>query len=300
MEAKRGRKARQAGMLLMMVGAVAAALSPDALTALKAQNYASGVDLALQMLPSTATPVAGGDLDFFVTATNAGPDPATRPRTIAGFQGDITLGATSGCTTDPNGFPQCFLPAPLAANGSADYLLHASLPPTARGEIQLAVAVTSDDAENQPGNEVAIYRASISAQLDLQASVVCQPHPRVQQPMACWFTFRNEGPSASLLPLLESYVFSGSPVSWSCQASRAELCTSADPNSEFYQSQPAALWPGEQVTFRSETIPDISVETVQLMSSATPGSNESDVAVWDNQVYSGATVSLFYDGFDSP
>lgn len=294
------RVLRHAGMLLMLGSTLAAGIAPDWSQVLKAQGYYGAVDLGLALTPS-AELVAGGDADFLLQAVNHGPDDAHRARTIAGFNGAVSFGATSGCISDPLGFPQCVFSAPLNAGGSTDYLLHATVAPDARGDVRLAVAATSDDDEINPGDEVAIYAARIVARLDLETTASCDAvRVRSGRPIACHIQFRNHGPAAALRPTLWSYI-NLYPNQWTCQASRPELCP-ATPYSNFvYSTRPEKLMPGEQITFSVEGtyVPELGpLDTLQANAYFAVDSGESQTNPANDNGFVEVPVSLFFDDFD--
>jgi len=297
------RALRHAGMLLVVVSTLAAGIAPDWSRVLKAQGYYGMVDLSLSMT-SGAELVAGGDADFLLQAENRGPDDARRARTMAGFSGAVAFGATSGCINDPSGFPQCVFSTPLNVGGTADYLLHATLPPTARGDVQLAVAVTSDDEEINAGDEVVIYHKQIAARLDAETTAQCDAlHVRSGLPFTCHVRFTNHGPSAAHFPSLGGYVGTYH-TTWSCQASRPALCPAPQQDSHYLMGTPEWLMPGEQVTFMVTAVfqPEIDwnrdlIEFSAIYQSFSNG-NETETNPGNESRYLQIPVSLFFDSFD--
>lgn len=294
------RVLRHAAMLLMLGSTLAAGIVPDWSRVLKAQGYYGAVDLGLSLTPGSQ-PIAGSDTYYFLQAVNHGPDDARRARTIAGFSGAITFGATSGCVSDPLGFPQCVFATPLNSGGTADYLLHATIAPDARGDVRLAVAVTSDDEEINPGDEVSIYDAHIIANLDIQTTASCDSvRVRSGRPLVCHLKFQNHGPAAALRPTLWSYI-NLYPVQWTCQASRPELCPSAQTGNFVYSGRPEKFMPGEQITFTATgtyVAENGPLDSVQSSAYFTVDGGEFETNPINNNGLIDVPVSLFFDGFD--
>lgn len=297
----RGRSALAKGIFTaLLVGVGAAALSPDWAVALKAQGYYGNVDLAVSLLPSTTTAGAGDTLDFLVTVNNNGPDAANRVRTIAGAR-NLDLLQTIGCAADPYGYPQCALPSPMAAGGSEDYLLRMKVPPAARGNVQFSVSATSDDDEGAPGDEVALFKAPIFAELDLRTTMSCDaplfPHPAGR--VICTAEIRNAGPAAALQPAVSFNVQSSVGATWSCEAPRAGQCPGAV-FAGFYNFTPASIQPGDvlRVSAEMRATDAYALEPVELSGSIWPA-DEAETDAGNNRAGVTIDTRLFSDDFDT-
>lgn len=300
-----GRLLRRGAFLLAVTAAALAAVVPDWNARLKAEGYYGSVDLRLDLLPGGG-PQAGKPFDLLLTASNAGPDDAHRPRVIATSRGDVNFTSSSGCTNDGAGFPQCWLPGPLAAGTHEDYLLHAQLSPTARGDIWFAAALTADDDELAPGDEIQIYRGTITAPADLRAQVACTRI--VQRRTTCTYRFSNSGPAAAMTPSL-SVSFYGAVlgVHWSCSAVRDGLCGQTWDSANSLGASPALVLPHDEIVYQAElqvdpdAVPnhDASLRVWAYISSGN-GFGETDPDPSNNSAGLDIEVPLFNDGFEAP
>ena len=291
--------ARRGAFLLTLGAASVAALVPDWCTALKAQYYDAGVDLALSLVSSAPTPlVAGTDVDLLFTVENHGPNAATRPRVVMSLRGDLWPGATGGCNADPVGYPLCFLSDPLAAGSSSDVLLNAHLSPDARGSVQVIGAAVSDDTENLPGDELAFFESVVIAQTDISSQASCAPPFHRLRPVTCTYTFRNDGPSSSHAGLSAGLLVRLG-ATWTCSASRAELCPYISPGSAtVYFPQPN--WqPGESITLVATGIIDSAYDPALVWNAfAYQPSDEVDNDQSNNWVTNQGEISLFFSEFE--
>jgi hypothetical protein len=284
---------------LLAVGA--AALSPDWAAALKAQGYYGSVDLGVTLTPSQ-TPRAGETVDFLVTVRNGGPDAANRVRTIAGAQ-NLHVLETDGCAADPLGYPQCALPSPLAAGASGDYLLRMKVPTLARGNMVLSVSATSDDDEIAPGDEVALFKAPIVAQIDLGMTMHCnaQAFAGPTARIVCDFDVRNDGPSAAAAPSIFFYLGYGNTGYWTCTASRPGLCPAGTTFASSYHFVPVSIEPGEALRVRSELLPptpEYPMVYVDGRSRGQGGGGETETNYNNNDVFAEFDTTLFRDDFE--
>ena len=296
-------KARRAtalakGIFAASLAAVgAAALSPDWLATLKAQGYYGNVDLGVTITPSQ-TPRAGEAVDFLVTVTNNGPDAANGVRATASAD-NLHIVQTDGCAGDPIGHPQCALPSPLAAGGTADYLLRMRVPTTSREGLHLSVSVASDDDEIAPGNETAVVKGPIEAAVDLRTESRCYA-PMFPSPTAsvvCDFDLHNEGPSAAIRPTVRFDAAAAGNASWRCEASRAGLCA-APASGPLYAFTPPVVEPGDVLRIRVELFPPAAPGAVLPNVGGGVSSSEFEIFPADNLVRAYFDTTLLRDGFE--
>jgi hypothetical protein len=296
-----GRLARKGLFTAVSVLALGAALVPDWATALKAQYYGANVDLSLQATPSANIATPGGDIDMLLTAHDAGPGDAVRPRVLAYWDGGFTPVGTSGCSNDAEGFPLCYLAAPLLAGGSADYLVHGHIDPTARGEMQFVATLMSDDTETQPGDEVVLLRLPLQARVDLGTTVACTPaRVRLGETAHCQVRFRNPGPSAAASPFLQVTWSDGEASTFDCSASQEPLCGFSVYNFGA-DARPAWQMPGSEAVLQIDlpvTYPPAWNETLTVSASAQQLYTDLETDSSDNSASAHVVVPLFFDGFD--
>jgi len=291
--------ARRGAFFLTLGAAAVAALVPDWCVALKAQYYDAGVDLALSLASSADTPLlAGTDVDLLFTAQNHGPNAATRPRVLLSLRGDLWPGATSGCNADPVGYPLCFLADPLPAGSRSDMLLNAHVSPDARGSVQVIGAVVSDDTENLPGDEVAFFESAVVAQADISAVASCAPPFHRNRPVTCTYTFHNNGPSSSHAAL-SAGILVGEGATWTCTATRQELCPYISPGSSAPYFVLRDWQPGESITLVATGILYSAYDPFLIWNAfANQPLDETDNDQSNNWVTNQGEISLFFDGFD--
>lgn len=284
---------------LLVAASAVAALMPGWATTLKAQGYTSYVDLHLDVQPGSPVLHAGIAADFLVTLANEGPADANRARTLALTEGAAVRKLTSGCTTDPAGFPDCELATPLPAGASADYLLTLGVPTNARGHVNLAVAAASDDVEAAPGQEFVLLQLPIEAHVNLHAQASCaQPIAQKNVPLACRVVLSNSGEATSLLPYFALATGAGGTLSIvSCSAPRPQLCANQGLNAWGVPD----LQPGEAVTLdvQLDVGADFHAETTYLFAQIYYGAGgEIDDAPYDYYTEMDLPVPLFRDGFE--
>ena len=278
---------------LLLAASAAASIVPDWATVLKAQSYYGAVDLRLSAQPSGAVR-AGATTDVLVALANAGPDDAHGAHARAVLRGDVQPAATSGCNEDPAGFPLCTLSTPLVAGGTSDFLLRLQVPPSARGEIALALSAASLDDETNPGQELVLLQLPIEAHVDLRSSILCQrPYLTGGGSLSCQVTLQNLGSSAALTPRFTFAVNGASLFDFSCSSTRADLCPPALPA----QWTSAVLGSNDTAVLWFQLTADPGVETVTVDVTAL-GTGEIEDYPSDNADTMFIPVPLFRDGFE--
>lgn len=277
---------------LLLAACAAASVVPDWATVLKAQSYYGSVDLRLSV-QSPGGVRAGADADLLVTLANAGPDDAHGARTHASVHA-AAVSATSGCNEDPLGFPDCTLAAPLPAGGSADYLMHLSVPPLARGSVTVALSAQSWDLETAPGQETALLELPIEAHVDLRASVLCdRAYLTGGGSLSCQLILHNFGPSAALSPRFEFDLDGADAFDFSCNATHGGLC----PPALSAKWTSAVMQPRDTAVLWFQLAPARGVDTATLGVTVT-GSGEIEDQPSDNAERLSIPVVLFRDDFE--
>lgn len=283
--------------------AIAAALSPDWSSVLKAQGYYGSVDLSIDAELGEEALLPGQDVVVVVDVANLGPDAANRVRTIARAH-NMNLVHGAGCSGGMH-YPQCALADSLDAGSNRSYSLYMRVPPDARHHVQFSASVTSDDTEIQPGDEIVLLKRPIRVPVDFDTEIACA---RVRQGVAaervahCSIRFRSLGIFGAREPTLQATAALAGPlpVRWSCESTPAGLCASAQANGNSYSVRPA-LMPGQaSVTFFAELplrgAPPVIAFNAGAALNPLMGETESNPA--NNAASLEFEPSLFFDGFD--
>lgn len=285
--------------------AIAAALSPDWSSVLKAQGYYDSVDLSIAAVAPEGFVFPDTDLVLGVSVVNHGPDTARRVRTIAAAH-NLTYVRTQGCGPEPQ-YPQCMLWNDLPAGHGQSYDLVMHVPAEARNHVQFSISVASDGVETVPGDEIVLLKRAIYVPLDLITEIACAPlqqgaaQTRVAQ---CSIRFRNTGSWGARAPTLQASAAPAGPrpVNWSCESSPAALCASAQANGSGYSLRPYFLPPSASVTFFADIPLNPAAPVITLDANATLNGlmGETEVNPANNAVSYLFEPSLFADGFDTP
>jgi hypothetical protein len=276
---------------------VAAVLSPDWSAVLKAQGYYGSVDLSIEVdRPGYVLP--GGELVLDIVARNQGPDTAHRVRSIAAAP-QLTFVSSYGCSP---GYPQCALGDSLDVGHQAGYILTLRVPDDARNHVQFSVSVTSDDTENNPGDEIVVMKIPVRVLLDLRSDIACARANATgdRAVIRCSIRFLNSSPQAARQPFLRASVSTATtPLSWSCEASQPLLCAGATAQGSGYSVMPSLLPAWSSVTFFVETQARgaASVITLDAEAQLNQSMGEFELNPGDNRSTLQFEPSLFADGF---
>lgn len=204
--------------------------SPDWNATLRAQGYYDYyVDLAVSIFSAPDQAVAGTSLPLLVTVENHGRDAAHQVRVQSLGNANLAPLQTAGCQQDPQGFPICQLPDAIAPGGSADFLYIGAIPGDAQGVAALAVSVTSEGIETQPGNELALLKLPVVSQADVAVELLrSSRHLTPGVVFHYSVVYSNRGPSdlAAVNIFTQTQGFSIDQASWRCTASGLALCPS--------------------------------------------------------------------------
>ncbi|HET6565835.1 MAG TPA: ExeM/NucH family extracellular endonuclease, partial [Xanthomonadales bacterium] len=106
-------------------------------------------DLSISKVGSPDPVIAGAELTYIVTVSNAGPDDALDVVVTDNLPAGLTLVSTTGCAEDPNGVPTCNL-GTIAAGGSAQFTIVAAVDPELPDGTVLSNTATVSSSSEDP------------------------------------------------------------------------------------------------------------------------------------------------------
>jgi len=285
-----------------LLGASAvAALLPDWATTLKAQAYASYIDLHLGLDANADVARAGGTLRVAATVYNGGSVDAHHVHTDAQLQ-PVSIGLTTfGCGTDPSGYPTCLFAAPLAPDAAIAEVLLLDVPPQARGTLSLQMQASADEPEGFPGQESAALLLPIEAHVDLATQLHCA-RAAVQRDMAlaCGIVVSNAGPASALQAQVHFAADGASVSNVVCHGTNPSACPPAAV--PFGDWSIGELRAGDvmRVDFTLTLPSSYPADQATLAVDIAPNGGEIEDAPDDNGRTLDIAVPLFADGFEAP
>lgn len=183
-------------------------------------------DLSLTLAASPEPPVAGTDIAYTATVSNAGPSPASAVVVDFDLAPGLLVNGTNGCQEDPSGYPQCTL-GTLPAKGAASVALFVSLPSSLAGAINTEANVSSGSAEANPGDEGAALVSVVAQVADLAVTkdngeTVARPGTAVVYQIGV----TNAGPSdAAQVTVFDAFPPELDSCSWVCAPAGNASCT---------------------------------------------------------------------------
>ncbi len=152
-------------------------------------------DLSIEKTDSSDPAVAGQNLTYTVTVSNAGPqglDAVVTDTLPAG----VTLVGTTGCAEDPAGVPACTL-GTVPAGGSKSFTVEVAIDSGFTGTLTNAVSVATSDTDTDASNNSASEDTEVVAEADLAISKADDVDPAVagQDTVTYTVTVDNLGPS---------------------------------------------------------------------------------------------------------
>jgi uncharacterized repeat protein (TIGR01451 family) len=264
----------------------------------------SAADLSITKVESVDPVVAGTNLDYTVTVTNAGPDAAA-----ASWSDTLPPGTSFQALSVPGGW-SCTTPA-VGAGGSIDCSIASLAPGSAVFTLTIAVdpalasgtvlsntaTVSSTTADPVSGNESATETTTVSTSADLSIGIADAPDPVVAgTDLTYGVTVANDGPSVAIdatwsnaLPVGTRFDSLAVPAGWSC-------ITPAVGSNGSVTCNAASLAPASNDVFTLIVSVDADVaaatalDTTATLSSATP---EADAG--DNSASATTTVATAAD-----
>lgn len=162
-------------------------------------NITGSADLSVNISAAPEPVIAGQSLIYTVTVDNLGPVDAVNVVVNSSLVENLMLRgmsvATSGCTEDPNGAPDCNL-GNLAVGNQAQYTISVPIDPASLGGIDNTATISSDTLDLEAGNNVAAISTEIVASADLSLTKVDDMDPiDAGQTLTYTITVTNNGPS---------------------------------------------------------------------------------------------------------
>jgi uncharacterized repeat protein (TIGR01451 family) len=248
-------------------------------------------DLRLTQAVSASPAVAGANLTYTLTVTNAGPSSATNVILVDTLPGSVSLvSATasqgSGCTgADP---VTCALGL-IPVGGQATVTIVVLVSPTAAGSLTNQAGVSASQSDPVPGNNAASATTAIIAQADVLARKFDSSDPVVAgQGLIYTLVVTNAGPSRAIgttvsdtLPAEVSF----SSTSAGCIQSGGTVTCSA-----------GGLAPGSSRAFTvAVTVLPLVAHGVVITNSAAVSANEPDPASVNNTAVESTTIDRLAD-----
>ena len=156
-------------------------------------------DLSVSKVDNLDPVVAGNQLTYTITVTNAGPDDALDVLVTDTLPAGVTFDSTSGCANDPGGVPTCNLGTVLSGT-SVDYTITVNVDLLTAGIITNSVSVVSNTTEANPGDESASEDTLVNSppMADLSLTKVDDIDPVVAGgPLSYTVTVSNAGPDGA-------------------------------------------------------------------------------------------------------
>ncbi len=136
-------------------------------------------DLSITKSDSPDPVVAGNNLTYTVTVSNAGPSDAANVVVTDTLPAGVTFVSTTGCAEDPNGVPTCSL-GTITAGGNKQYTVTVTVNAGTTGTLTNNVSVTSDTSDPVPGNNSDSEDTTVNASADLAITKSDSPDPWLQ------------------------------------------------------------------------------------------------------------------------
>jgi uncharacterized repeat protein (TIGR01451 family) len=128
-------------------------------------------DLAITVTDGVTTATPGGSVTYTITASNAGPHPATSATLVDTFPAALTATWTAvgagGATAPPAGSGNINAPVNLPVGGSVTFTVSATISPAATGTLSNTASISSSVADPVPGNNSATDTDTLAPQADL-------------------------------------------------------------------------------------------------------------------------------------
>ncbi|MCP4594411.1 MAG: DUF11 domain-containing protein, partial [bacterium] len=154
-----------------------------------------GADLSLMKTESSDPVVAGANLDYAVTVSNAGPSDAQQVVVTDTLPAGVTFVSTNGCVEDPYGVPTCTL-GTIPADSSTQYSIVVTVDSGTIGMITNQASVTSSTFELSPGDESTFQKTTVTSAADLAITKMDSSDPLAAGADLTWtVTVNNAGPS---------------------------------------------------------------------------------------------------------
>jgi len=183
-----------AGTVSVRITFTSTTLEIDAIE-LVVTHSAPGADLSIIKSDNPDPVIAGNNLTYTVTVSNAGPLSATDVVVTDTLPAGVSFVSTSGCAEDANGVPTCSL-GTIASGANAQYTVIVTVDPATSGSITNDVSVTSAVTDPDPDNNSTSQSTTVTQEADLSVSKSGSPDPVVAgNNLTYTVTVSNAGPS---------------------------------------------------------------------------------------------------------
>ena len=155
----------------------------------------SDADLSISKIDDVDPVIAGNNLVYTVSVSNAGPSDAQNVVVTDTLPAGVTFVSSSGCVEDPAGVPGCSL-GNIAAGGNASYTVIVSVDANTTGTITNNASVSSATTDSNAANDSTSENTQVSADADLSINKVDDVDPvTAGNNLTYTLTVNNAGPS---------------------------------------------------------------------------------------------------------
>ena len=260
-------------------------------------------DLSIDVSDDADPVVAGDNLTYTVSLTNAGPDAATGVVLTSALPAGTSLVSTAGCGQDPAGAPSCSVGS-IAVGATVQVAIVVAVPASAGMDVLLnfgasvASALFDPQTAGNTGSEstAVIARADLGIDLTSPMADYAAGAPLHWQAVAT-----NHGPGAALGASVVVDMPAGlTGVAWTCTGSGGAICQAASGSGDI--GNVVNLPAGSTLVYRIRSqVPSGATAPIAATANVSVGPSTVDgVAANDSD---GHTVifgnKVFYDGFET-
>lgn len=131
-------------------------------TSTDTNTLAPRADLSITKTDSIDPVIAGNNLTYTITVSNAGPSDTVNVIVTDTLPSGVALVSTSGCSEDPSGVPTCSL-GTITAGNSKQYTVNVTVNSGTTGTITNSVSVTSDTFDTNTNNNFISENTTVNA-----------------------------------------------------------------------------------------------------------------------------------------
>ena len=238
-------------------------------------------DLSITKVDDQEPVIAGTDLTYTVTASNAGPSVATGVTVTDTLPAGVTLVSTSGCAEDPVGVPTCSL-GTLAPGDAAMFIVVVTVASSTTGVLTNVASVASEATDPIAGNDSTSEDTTVSSSSDIVLTKTDgQTGASPGDEVTYTITVSKAGPSdAPGTEVTDTFPVGLTSVGWTCTATAGSTCTAAGSGD---LNDVADLAAGGVVTYLATgTLAEDFVGDLENTATATPGPGVVDGDLTNN------------------